>query len=166
MDPKVRELLNKVKEGAVTYGKVAGKIASETAEKARLNLQIFDLNTEIDISYKEIGKLVYAMHAGEEVSNDAVQTEIEKIDARKVSLAEIRAKLASFKSNTEETCCCCGETHDACCCEDEEEDDCCCGDECHDEECHEHHDGCCCNECAEEEKPAEEHCCCEEKKED
>lgn len=151
MDPKVRELLSKVKEGAVTYGKVAGKFASEAAEKARLNLQIFDLNTEIDICDKEIGKLVYAMHAGEEVSNDAVQAQIEAIDAKKAQLAELRAKLAAFKTEKAEECTC------SCCCEEEHDDGCKCG--CEEE--HEHEEGCCCCDC--EAEKAEEPCCEEEK---
>ncbi len=98
MDAKVRELLNKVKEGALTYGKAASRFAQDTAEKARINLQIFDLNTEIDVAYKEIGKLVYAMHAGEEVCNEAVQSQIEAIDTRNAQLVELRGRLAAFKA--------------------------------------------------------------------
>ena len=98
MDAKVRELLNKVKEGALTYGKAASRFAQDTAEKARINLQIFDLNTEIDVAYKEIGKLVYAMHAGEEVCNEAVQSQIEAIDTRNAQLVELRGRLAAYKA--------------------------------------------------------------------
>ncbi len=98
MDAKVRELLNKVKEGALTYGKAASRFAADTAEKARINLQIFDLNTEIAVAYKEIGKLVYAMHAGDEVCNEAVQSQIEAIDSKNVQLAELRGRLAAYKA--------------------------------------------------------------------
>ncbi|NMA09080.1 MAG: hypothetical protein GX929_08215 [Clostridiales bacterium] len=145
MDPKVRELLNKVKESALTYGKAGVKFASETAERARLNLQIFDLNTEIDIAYKEIGKLVYAMHAGDEVCSEAVQSQIEAIDSRRAQIAELRARLSSFKAKPAEEkaeeCCCCGEVE--CYCEEEAE--------CFEEEVE------CCDEKAEEP-------CCDEKK--
>ncbi len=81
MDPKVRELLNKLKESALVYGKAAGKFAGNVVEQAKLNLQIFDLNTENDHATKEIGRLVYALHAGEDVCNEAVQSQIEAIDS-------------------------------------------------------------------------------------
>ncbi|MDD6877053.1 MAG: hypothetical protein PUD44_04605 [Clostridiaceae bacterium] len=156
MDPKVRELLNRVKEGAVSYSKAAGKFASGAAEKARINLQIFDLNTEIDIAYKEIGKLVYDMHTGEDVAGEAVEAQIDAIDAKKAQLVELRARLASFKTaqNTaeepaEDAC------EEPCCCEqkDEPKEACC--------------EPCCCAEEApqEEAKPEEPCCCCEAKEE-
>ncbi len=154
MDMKVRELLNRVKEGALTYGKAAGRFATDTAEKARINLQIFDLNTEIDIACKEIGKLVYAMHAGDEVCNEAIQAQIEAIDSRKAQIAQLRARLDAFKpaegycseepAEEEEEpaesgeCCCAGEpaqeeeepvVSEEVCAKETDEVCCCCGGE-------------------------------------
>ncbi len=149
MDSKVRELLNRVKEGAVTYGKAAGKFASDAAEKARMNLQIFDLNTEIDIAFKEIGKLVYAMHAGEEVSGEAVQAQIDSIDSKKTQLCELRARLASYKAAQA------GDAEEAEASAQAEDEPCCC-DACAPSE------ECCC-ECTEKAAPSEECCCCTEK---
>ena len=147
MDPKVRELLSRVKESAITYGRAAGKFASEAAEKARLNIQIFDLNTEIDIAYKEIGKLVYAVHAGEEVCNEAVQGQIDTIDSKKSIIVELRARLAALKTQADQQDCC--------------DDDCCCDDECCEAE-----EACCEDSCcaeAAEEACCEDSCCCEKK---
>ena len=165
MDAKVRELLNKVKEGALTYGKAASRFAQDTAEKARINLQIFDLNTEIDVAYKEIGKLVYAMHAGEEVCNEAVQSQIEAIDTRNAQLVELRGRLAAFKAApaaeepvkaapAEEACECAAEkAEEACECAAEKVEEACeCAAEKVEEAC----------ECAAEK--AEEACCCGEAK--
>jgi len=154
MDPKVKELLSKARASAVTYGKAAGKFAGSVVEQAKLNLQIFDLNTEIEVAYKEIGKLVYAVHTGEEVCNEAVQAQIEKIDSKTEQIAELRARLTEVKEDGECTsvaaepvvceceeepaCCCCEETAEApveeapCCCADAEPDEespCCCSEE-------------------------------------
>ena len=166
MDPKVKELLSKARASAVTYGKAAGKFAGSVVEQAKLNLQIFDLNTEIEVAYKEIGKLVYAVHTGEEICNDAVQAQIEKIDSKTAQIAELRARLTEVKEDgectpvaaepvvcecEEETACCCAEPAEekaeACCCCEEtaeapvEEAPCCCADAEPDEE-----SPCCCSE--------------------
>ena len=159
MDPKVKELLNKARASAVTYGKAAGKFAGNVVEQAKLNLQIFDLNTEIEVAYKEIGKLVYAVHAGEEVCNEAVQAQIEKIDSKTAQIAELRARLAEVKDDSEGTPvaaepCSCVEPATAEC---EEKNGCCCDESVEEkaEEC-----CCCCGETAD--APAEETpCCCE-----
>lgn len=186
MDAKVRELLNKVKEGALTYGKAASRFATDTAEKARINLQIFDLNTEIDVAYKEIGKLVYAMHAGDEVCNEAVQSQIEAIDSKNVQLGELRSRLAGFKAApaeapeekaapaAEEPCCTEEKAEEACecaaekaaeaceCAAEKVEEACECAAEKVEEACCEAKEACC-EEKAEE--PAEKPCCCEAKPE-
>ncbi|MBR6748700.1 MAG: hypothetical protein IKM07_07150 [Clostridia bacterium] len=170
MDPKVREILSKARVSAVNYGKAAGKYAGNVVEQAKINLQIFDLNTEIEVAYKEIGKLVYAVHAGEEVCNEAVQAQIEKIDSKTAQIAELRARLSGIKEEkadvAEEICVCddvescvepatpeCEEKN-GCCCDGEAEEvkseECCCAEA-------PAEDAPCC--CGEEEKPAEK-CCC------
>ena len=65
MDMKMQAFLDKVKDMADKTGKVsrhaagvAGKKANDLALATRINLQIFDLNTECEALYKEIGKLV------------------------------------------------------------------------------------------------------------
>ena len=73
MDMKMQAFLDKVKDMADKTGKVsrhaagvAGKKANDLALATRINLQIFDLNTECEALYKEIGKLVYDLHRGAE----------------------------------------------------------------------------------------------------
>ena len=69
MDKKVNSFLEKARVSAELFANrtgraatqaasTAGKTASNVMEATRLNLQIFDLNTEIEILYKEIGKMV------------------------------------------------------------------------------------------------------------
>ena len=77
MDMKMQAFLDKVKDMADKTGKVsrhaagvAGKKANDLALATRINLQIFDLNTECEALYKEIGKLVYDLHRGAEVTNE------------------------------------------------------------------------------------------------
>lgn len=67
MDEKIQMLLEKAKIYAGKTGQAAetaGRRATELAQSTRLNLQIFDLNTECEVLYKEIGKLMYDVHQG------------------------------------------------------------------------------------------------------
>ena len=89
MDMKMQAFLDKVKDMADKTGKVsrhaagvAGKKANDLALATRINLQIFDLNTECEALYKEIGKLVYDLHRGAEVTNEEMDEKMAQVDAK------------------------------------------------------------------------------------
>ncbi|WP_346704234.1 hypothetical protein [uncultured Agathobaculum sp.] len=105
MDAKVQSFLDKIKVMAEKTGKaagraadVAGKKATELAGATRINLQIFDLNTECEVLYKEIGRMVYELHRGSEVSNDEMDEKITAVDAKQEKIAALREELAGMKT--------------------------------------------------------------------
>ncbi|WP_125116372.1 hypothetical protein [Agathobaculum sp. Marseille-P7918] len=105
MDAKVQSFLDKIKVMAEKTGKaagraadVAGKKANELASATRLNLQIFDLNTECEVLYKEIGRMVYDLHRGVEVSNDEMDEKIAAVDAKQEKITALREELAGMKT--------------------------------------------------------------------
>ncbi len=115
MDPKVQMMLEKAKifadktgKAAVRVADSAGKKATEMAHATKLNLQIFDLNTECEVLYKEIGKLVYGIHCGEELSEDAMDEKIAQIDENRAQVAELKARLDEGKAVAD--CPNCGKT--------------------------------------------------------
>ena len=63
-------------------------------------LQIFDLNIECEALYKEIGKLVYDLHRGAEVTNEEMDEKMAQVDAKQEKLAVLRDKLAEMRSVT------------------------------------------------------------------
>ena len=77
---------------------VAGKKATELAGATRINLQIFDLNTECEVLYKEIGRMVYELHRGNEVSNDEMDEKIAALDAKQEKIAALREELAGMRT--------------------------------------------------------------------
>jgi len=104
MDQNVKEIFEKVKATAsIAYAaagkaaEAAGKKAGEMVESTKLNLQVFDLNTEIEILYKEIGKLVYKTHIGDDVDAEEVDKQISAIDEKYAKINELRQKLAELK---------------------------------------------------------------------
>ena len=97
MDAKMQSFLDKIKvmadktgAAAVRAADAAGKKATELASATRINLQIFDLNTECEVLYKEIGKLVYDLHRGMEVSSEEMDEKIAAVDAKQERVAALR----------------------------------------------------------------------------
>nr|WP_297283261.1 hypothetical protein [uncultured Agathobaculum sp.] len=105
MDAKVQSFLDKIKVMAEKTGKVAGRAADVAGKKAtelagatRINLQISDLNTECEVLYKEIGRMVYELHRGSAVSNDEMDEKIAAVDAKQEKIAALREELAGMKT--------------------------------------------------------------------
>jgi hypothetical protein len=106
MDAKIRDLLQKVKDSAVSVGRSAGKAAGELMTQAKLNLKIVELNSEIDAGYKSLGKMVYAVHGGVEIPTDAIDDTLFDIDDKKAEIDKIRAAIQKLKA--EANCPACG----------------------------------------------------------
>ena len=95
-------LANRTGVVATRAADAAGKTATSFVSATKLNMQIFDLNTEIEILYKEIGKMVYHVHTGMEEDQDALQAKLLLIDEKLEKIEEIREKLNAAKAKT---CC-------------------------------------------------------------
>lgn len=105
MDYNVSMLLEKIKvvaeqtrTGAVKAADRAGRKANEMAQATRLNLQIFDRNTECEVLYKEIGKLLYDIHQGAETKEDAIENKLLQLDALHAELDNLRTELTALKT--------------------------------------------------------------------
>ena len=106
MDPKVKEIIEKVKltakaaaEAAGKAAEAAGKKAEELFEVTKINLKIFDLNNEIEILYKEIGRLLYHAHLGtiDEEEND-IQEKLERVDSKNAEIVILKSKINEKKN--------------------------------------------------------------------
>ena len=113
MDPKVREIIERVKATAMNAAEAAGHAMDVATQKAgefvdvtKLNLKVFDLNTDIDLLYKEIGKNVYLTHTGEEVDPELIEEKIAEIDEKMARIEELKAEITNKKNTT--TCPNCG----------------------------------------------------------
>lgn len=120
MDHNVSMLLEKIKVVAeqtrtvtVRAADRAGRKANEMAQATRLNLQIFDRNTECEVLYKEIGKVIYDIHQGTETEEDRIEDKLLALDALHAELDALRKELASLK-----TVCICPHCGRQCSCED------------------------------------------------
>lgn len=94
------------KAAAQAAGKVSKK-SSSAVQAAKLKMQMFDLNTEIEILYKEIGKMVYDVHTGQEGDQEALETKLSLLDEKLEKLTELKEKSHAVKE--EVLCPVCGE---------------------------------------------------------
>lgn len=90
-------LANRTGVVATRAADAAGKTATSFVNATKLNMQIFDLNTEIEILYKEIGKMVYRVHTGKEEDQEALQAKLLLIDEKLQKIEEIHEKLKVAK---------------------------------------------------------------------
>lgn len=113
MDPKVYKMLEKAKIFAEKTGvaatqaaQSASKVAGDMAQATKLNLQIFDLNTECEVLYKQMGKLVYDIHLGIDVEQDAMDKYLAEVDEIRAKIDDLRLQLSQTKQQV--TCPVCG----------------------------------------------------------
>nr|WP_297279128.1 hypothetical protein [uncultured Butyricicoccus sp.] len=95
---KIKVVAEQTRTGAVKAADRAGRKANEMAQATRLNLQIFDRNTECEVLYKEIGKLLYDIHQGAETKEDAIENKLVQLDALHSELDSLRGELAALKT--------------------------------------------------------------------
>ena len=105
MDERVKELLDRVRETAVTVGEAAGvtaryagKCAGQMVDIAKLNMKIFDLKTEISALLREIGQVVYDTHLGVEADKDPIGGMLEQIDQKNRAIEELKERIAVLKN--------------------------------------------------------------------
>ena len=105
MDSNVKMILERAKATATYAAEKAGKMADAATRKAgdmaqmtMLNLQIFDLNTDIDGVYKEIGKIVYMVHAGVDMNDGELDDLFAQVDEKLATVAEIKETIAAGKT--------------------------------------------------------------------
>lgn len=91
-------LANRTGAVATKAADAAGKTATSVVGSTKLNLQIFDLNTEIEILYKEIGKMVYHVHVGQEEDQETLNAKLILIDEKLEKIEELRARLQETKT--------------------------------------------------------------------
>jgi len=90
---KIREMAGKTGEAAGLAADAAGKKASELINSAKTNLKIFDLNAECEVLFKEIGRMVYDIHQGAEVLNDAMDAKIAELDDKQKEIFSLKQEL-------------------------------------------------------------------------
>lgn len=99
-------LANRTGVAATKAADAASKTAASMVGSTKLNLQIFDLNTEVEMLYKEIGKMVYRVHTGQEEDQETLHANLVLIDEKLEKIEALRAQIQEAKASV--TCPVCG----------------------------------------------------------
>ena len=113
MDERVKELLDRIRDtaevaadAAADTARVAGKKAGQMVDAAKLNVQIFDLNTELNDVLRQLGQVMFDTHRGAEIDNDNLPHLLSKADELTGRIAELRDRVAALRHSR--TCAACG----------------------------------------------------------
>lgn len=108
MNDKVKELLEKAKASVGAVASETGRVAQNAVKKAgelventKLSIKVSEANSEIEDAYKEIGRLVYLTHSGEDVSSAAIEQLLEKIDRKNEEIKAYKDKIMATRSTVQ-----------------------------------------------------------------
>ena len=117
MNEKLNDIIRKIRASATVAGEFAAKTAESAGKKAneiysasKINLRIFDINTDIDVLYKDIGRIIYASHRNQETSTDELEAKLAALDEKTEKLEQLKAELIALKNI--KVCHNCGEVFD------------------------------------------------------
>lgn len=112
MDEKIKDLLERIRgtaadlsETAAPAARYVGQRAGELVDTAKLNIQIFDRNSEINELLRKMGKVMYDTHLGREPEDD-VTALLTQADQAYAQVADLKAKAAALRQG--KTCPSCG----------------------------------------------------------
>ena len=113
MDDKVKELLDRVRDTAVgaadaanQTARAAGKKASQMVDVAKLNVQLFDLNGELNEVLRQLGQVMYDTHRGREEDGEKITALLERADDLTGRITELKDRIAALRQS--KTCPACG----------------------------------------------------------
>ena len=113
MDDKVKELLDRVRDTAVgaadaanQTARAAGKKAGQMVDVAKLNVQLFDLNGELNEVLRQLGQVMYDSHRGREEDGEKITALLERADDLTGRITELKDRIAALRQS--KTCPACG----------------------------------------------------------
>ena len=113
MDDKVKELLERIRDtaceaadAAAGTARTAGRKAGQMVDAAKLNVQLFDLNSERNDVLRQLGQVMYNTHLGQLAEGDPVTDLLEKADSLTARIEEVKSRVDDLRHT--QTCPSCG----------------------------------------------------------
>ncbi len=104
MDEKTKVILEKVKASAAMVGDLTlsaaasvGKKASGVVEQSKLNLKLFDLQNEVDLLYKSIGRSLYQAHTEPDGETPDFDELFLAVDEKQAEIQSLRDKIVELR---------------------------------------------------------------------
>lgn len=91
------EIFEKAKTQAEFLYETATKKGADVLDTSKIKLKIFDLKSDVNTHYKELGKLVFKSQTGTNVTEDELQKIIAILLAKKDEITALNAELLQKK---------------------------------------------------------------------
>ena len=104
MDDKVKDLLERIRQtatdaadAAADTARMAGKKAGQMVDVAKLNVQLFDLNSEFDETLRQLGQVMYDTHRGQAEDGEQITALLDRADELSEKTAELKERIAALR---------------------------------------------------------------------
>lgn len=104
MDDMVKELLERIRDtaceaadAAAGTARVAGRKAGQMVDIAKLNVQLFDLNSELSAVLRQLGQIMYNTHLGQVTDSDRISGLLEKADRLTAKVSELNTRIDDLR---------------------------------------------------------------------
>lgn len=106
MEEKVMELFQRVRDtasiaadAAADTARVAGRKAGQMVDVAKLNVQLFECNSDFNESLRQLGQVVYDAHLGKQTDDNAVETLLKKADEQRAKAQDVKQRIADLRQS-------------------------------------------------------------------
>ena len=87
MEDRVKELMDRIRgtasacaDACADTARVAGRKAGQIVDVAKLNVQLFDLNGELNDVLRQLGQVMYSAHRGESGGDESIPDLLARAD--------------------------------------------------------------------------------------
>ena len=113
MDDRVKELMDRIRRTAsaaadacADTARVAGRKAGQIVDVAKLNVQLFDLNGELNDVLRQLGQVMYDAHRGQAGGDESIPDLLARADELNEKIGGMKDRVSALRQSR--TCGTCG----------------------------------------------------------
>ena len=113
MEDRVKELMDRIRgtasaaaDACADTARVAGRKAGQIVDVAKLNVQLFDLNGELNDVLRQLGQVMYDAHRGRAGGDESIPDQLARADELNEKIGGMKDRVSALRQSR--TCGTCG----------------------------------------------------------
>ena len=113
MEDRVKELMDRIRgtasaaaDACADTARVAGRKAGQIVDVAKLNVQLFDLNGELNDVLRQLGQVMYDAHRGQASGDESIPDLLARADELNEKIGGMKDRVSALRQSR--TCGTCG----------------------------------------------------------
>ena len=113
MEDRVKELMDRIRgtasaaaDACADTARVAGRKAGQIVDVAKLNVQLFDLNGELNDVLRQLGQVMYDAHRGQAGGDESIPDLLARSDELNEKIGGMKDRVSALRQSR--TCGTCG----------------------------------------------------------